>query len=243
MRRKSSDLPEYTVVKHPRAKHVRLKLSLQGKLEIIVPKNYDLRGIPGVIRDKRPWLDQAEAQLQRQRQDLPADHFAERPVVVRLRAIDERFRVTYKLKRSDSIELLESGAMLTLSGPVNDLGVCVDALQGWLRDKARESMAPWLERTSRRLELPYKRVSIRGQKTRWGSCTAQKVINLNYKLLFLPRRQVYYVLVHELCHTKCLSHSQRYWSIVESKLPDYMRYEQELRTAWRYVPLWASPEA
>ena len=100
-------------------------------------------------------------------------------------------------------------------------------------------MVPWLERTSDELELPFVRAIVRGQKTRWGSCSTQKTISLNYKLLFLPDELARYLFVHELCHTRHLNHSARFWRLVQSREPNYERLENQLTDAWRYVPLWA----
>jgi predicted metal-dependent hydrolase len=112
------------------------------------------------------------------------------------------------------------------------------ALRRWLARKGREHLVPWLERVSAELELPYSGVTLRGQKSRWGSCSARRHINLNYALLFLPPHCVRYLFVHELCHTVHLNHSPRYWALVARKEPDYRRLEKELRQGSRLVPPW-----
>jgi predicted metal-dependent hydrolase len=107
---------------------------------------------------------------------------------------------------------------------------------------ARVHLVPWLERVSIETELPYENVTIRGQKTRWGSCSTQKIINLNYRLLFLPPPLVRYLFVHELCHTVHMNHSARYWALVEKKEPHYKALDTELRHAGKFVPGWAKTD-
>jgi len=84
----------------------------------------------------------------------------------------------------------------------------------------------------------YSALSIRQQQTRWDRCSARRLISLNARLLFLPPELVTYVLVHELCHTKHLNHSPRFWRLVESYLPDYRQLDRQLRNGSRWMPGW-----
>jgi predicted metal-dependent hydrolase len=110
--------------------------------------------------------------------------------------------------------------------------------KGWLTHKAEEHLIPWLKRVSDETGLSYSAVSIRQQQTRWGSCSSRRLISLNARLLFLSPDLVTYVLVHELCHTKHLNHSPRFWRLVESYLPDYRQFDRQLRNGGRYLPGW-----
>lgn len=75
----------------------------------------------------------------------------------------------------------------------------------------------------------FNRISIRNQKTRWGSCSKNRNLNINYKIIFLPKRHRDYIIVHELCHLREFNHSHKFWSLVEEIIPDYSEIRKELR--------------
>lgn len=75
----------------------------------------------------------------------------------------------------------------------------------------------------------YKRISIRNQGTRWGSCSRQKNLNFNYKVALLPPQIADYIFVHELCHVVEMNHSRKFWAQVERTIPNWKELRRELR--------------
>jgi len=75
----------------------------------------------------------------------------------------------------------------------------------------------------------YNRLSIKNQKTRWGSCSKKGNLNFNYKILFLPEKIQNYIVVHELCHLKEFNHSRNFWNLVAQIIPDHLEMRRELR--------------
>lgn len=73
------------------------------------------------------------------------------------------------------------------------------------------------------------RVTIRNQKTRWGSCSAKGNLNFNYQIYYLPDELLDYVVVHELAHRRHMNHSEEFWKEVEKYLPMYQQYRKKLR--------------
>mgnify|MGYP001791464986 FL=1 len=231
-------LQEYSIRESLRAKTVRLNMTPQNGLVIVVPAGFNRKRLPDILREKKNWIENARRWADEQRLLKPPESTA-RPDSVILEAIDEVWTVFYR--STDSARTLareHSDFRLLVSGDADQIRASTLALRRWTARKARRSLIPWLENLSGELELPFGDTVVRNQRTRWASCSPNKVISLNQKLLLLPDRLVRYVLVHELCHTVHLNHSKRFWSLVGKKEPAYRTLRRELGDGWKYVPRW-----
>lgn len=97
------------------------------------------------------------------------------------------------------------------------------------KEVARKIILARLQHWAPRCGVNYKRVAIRNQRRRWGSCSSLGNLNFNYKLAFLPSELCDYVVVHELCHLKEMNHGPNFWGEVEKVLPEYRLLETELK--------------
>lgn len=104
-------------------------------------------------------------------------------------------------------------------------------IEAWYRREAKRCLPARLAPYAQRLGVAPKRISIRAQRTRWGSCSSNGTICLNWRLLLLPSDLCEYVLLHELCHLRHMDHSARFWALVESVFPDYAEREERLESA------------
>ena len=226
-----SALPPYSIRVSCRAKRLQMKILPPGKVEVVVPKRFNLKHVPAFVAEHSQWLQFHLGKMAADYVDEPL-----LPESISFQAIDESWRVVYKQASRKRVQELAGGQLKVFGA---DEPQQRQAMQQWLQRRAKQVLPDWLGQVSVELGLGFNRATVRGQKTRWGSCSAQKNINLNRALLFVSPEAVRYLMIHELCHTVHLNHSLRYWALVASKMPDYEKYEAELRGALRSIPRWA----
>lgn len=229
---RENGLPEHRIRVSRRARRVRIRISPLGEVEVVIPPGFDPAGVPRILAERRDWLRRTRERLMQRARTRPETHGL-RPRRVELQAIEEIWQVEYAADLSR--KWLESR-------PVRRLTLAPDRpaphLRDWLQRRARETLPDWLRQTAAELGFRINRISVRGQKTRWGSCSARHDISLNRNLLLLPPPTVRYLFIHELCHTRHLNHSAHFWEEVARHAPDFQRHERQLREAARTLPLW-----
>ncbi len=99
-----------------------------------------------------------------------------------------------------------------------------------LKIKTRELARNRLEHFNLHYQFKFNRITIRNQKTRWGSCSSNKTLSFNYKLALLPKELSDYIIVHELCHLKEMNHSHKFWSLVAQKVPNHKALRRKLKS-------------
>ncbi len=227
-------IPAYSIRVSRRARRVRLTYSAREGLVVVVPRRFSQKHVPRIVQDKAEWIKNIQRKLEKEQESRDPSLSEHLPACIRLPAIGVSWEVAYTPASRRTVFEQENNLTVTAGEDAPVL------LRRWLHRKAREYLIPWLERVSRETGLGFSAITIRNQKSRWGSCSRHKRISLNQKLLFLPPHLVEYLLVHELCHIRQLNHSVTYWKLVSSFLPKYRGLDRELRRAWqRYVPAWA----
>jgi predicted metal-dependent hydrolase len=103
------------------------------------------------------------------------------------------------------------------------------AIEADLRSAATEFLVPRLDALAREHGLTYERVTVRNQRSRWGSCSRKGTISLNFRLIQVPPDVCDYILIHELMHLKQQNHSRRFWRLVEKACPAFRDAERWLR--------------
>jgi predicted metal-dependent hydrolase len=214
----------YRVRVHSRARHVRIVVSRRHGLVITVPRGFDRSRIPGILEQKRSWIERTLS-----RQPVQPEPYRP-PERVELSAIGEEWTVKYVNGDAGQVKLVRQGdRSLLVSGAVDRPNLVRRVLEWWLTIQARQHLVPWLQRTATELGFEPKAVTVRTQRTLWGSCSHRHTISLNARLLLLPPDLVRYVFVHELVHIRHPNHALKFWQAVAVYVPDYRDKLKALR--------------
>ena len=227
-------------LKASRGRYLRLRVSLRGEVEVVVPRGFDTAKVPAFLKQKERWIRDALEQARVNNELFEPAVAWKLPRHIELAALGRVWRVSAKETGAARVTVREQRDCLMVSGPVNDEQACRAALGRWLMRRAWEHLPPRLHALSLTTGLGYQRAVVRRQRTRWGSCSRRRSISLNAKLLFLAPELHDYVMVHELCHTVEMNPSQRFWEVVKRHSPDHGALDKRLRDGWKAVPRWAS---
>lgn len=222
----------YSIRTSPRSRHVRLSVSHNSGVVIVVPLGFDTSRIPEIIAKKEGWIRRSIEKVQWTVSPV------EIPTRILLQSIGCSFNIVVEHNSDHKNYLIEDNDTLKLCFHPRSKRIPSTLLKKWLRQKSVNILLPWLERVSKDHGFTYNRGGVRFQRTRWGSCSTRKNINLNQALVFLRPELVEYLMIHELCHTVEMNHSKRFWGLVGEHCQDYRMLDKELKSAREHVERW-----
>jgi len=214
----------YLVKLSPNIRGIRLEIRSESGLTIVVPQNYTEQKIREVLLQKADWIlrhmpDNKPVQLPLFN-NYPAGEnrvfFMGR--TLRLIPIRDSKHRDSVVREGDILYVYLNGNSANIAG----------MLEKWYRQQADEIFIRKSNFYKEKMGLTYRRILIRGQKTRWGSCSAAGNLTLNWKLLFAPDEVIDYVIIHELAHLRYMNHSSKFWKLVGEYCPDWQKHRKWL---------------
>jgi predicted metal-dependent hydrolase len=204
----------YRIRRSERARRVRVTVDPARGVEVVLPRRATEREAATAVRELRPWIERRFAELDRARQAI-ADRGATVPYLgSMLHLVPEPSR-TRVHRRGDELFV-----------PAGDHR---PALERWYRRAARAEIASRLDDAVGAARTHYSGLTIRGQKTRWASCSRTGAMSFNWRLLLAPAPILDYVVWHEVCHLEIMDHSPRFWALLAKRCPDYREHARWLR--------------
>ncbi len=220
----------YTISRSARAKYIRIKLSNKGVLNLVIPVRTALKHGHNFIQSKTAWIEKQLKNINNESDDLPES--------LNLKLLQETWSINYIEESNQQIVLTEDPKFtLVIQGVISDKELVKKLINKWCQQKAKYIFNHMLQELASDYNFHYKKLSIRSQKTRWGSCSNNKNISLNSKLLFFDKHIVQYVMIHELCHTIEMNHSKRFWDLVYNCDPNYQKNQRQLKTLGSLLPI------
>ena len=220
----------YRVRRSARARRVGLRIDAEG-LEVVLPQRarLDQTAIEHTIREHEAWIVQKLA-LWHQRavaREAGRPCYTDGGVIPLLGEPITLRTLPHSGHRRSQVR--QMGTELWISGPAaHDDALLKAAVHAWLKKFAaalfRERMQPFVQKLGRAPS----RVSLNAARTRWGSCSRDGSIRLNWRLVQYAPELIDYVIAHELAHLTELNHSPRFWAQLEALMPDYRQWQRQL---------------
>ncbi|MGE0020791.1 MAG: M48 family metallopeptidase [Draconibacterium sp.] len=202
-------LPDNYILVRKEVKHARVRVNETGIVRIIAPTVFSDLDIENLIQKKQRWIDKnmkffrqmAKINLQRNQLLLYGN------------------RYNYFYDSTFAHKVVINHEFKTILAKRDLLEISVQ--EKWYRDVAKKHLTNRLTELSEKLNFAYKKLYIRNQKRKWGNCSKNQNISLNWRLIKAPVFVIDYIIVHELIHTVVMNHSHKFWTLLKSHYPDY----------------------
>jgi len=205
---------EYRIRRSPRARRVRVSVDPDGSVTVTLPRRAPEREASEAVRELAPWIARRRRVLARAAAEVarPAGTLPYLGATLILQPEPGRERVH---RRGD-----------VLLVPGDDPRA---ALERFYRRAARAEIGARLDAATARAGTAYAGLTIRGQRTRWASCSSEGAMSFNWRLLLAPAEILDYVVEHEVCHLELMNHSRRFWALLEERSPGWREHAAWLR--------------
>jgi predicted metal-dependent hydrolase len=204
----------YAVRRSDRARRVTVRVLPGGDVEVVLPRRAPARAAAAAVAELAPWIERRLADAARSRAAVAARGDAVPYLGARLELRPQAGRT--RVRR-------EAHALLVPDGDARP------AIERWYRRAARAEVARRLDPAVAALGVGYDSLSIRDQRTRWGSCSTTGALSFNWRLLLAPEGVLDYVVWHEACHLRVPDHSSRFWALVARHCPGFDEPRRWLR--------------
>jgi predicted metal-dependent hydrolase len=194
---------------------VRVTVDAATGVEVVLPRRAGEREAAAAVSELRPWIERRVRELERVQAIVAARGDTLPYLGEMLRVLAEPGRTRVHRRGSD---------LLVPRGPERNA-----AVERWYRRAALCEIEPRLDRACRLAGSSYSGLSIRGQRTRWASCSRSGGMSFNWRLLLAPEPVLDYVVWHEVCHLEVLDHSPRFWDLLRQWCPDCREHARWLR--------------
>jgi predicted metal-dependent hydrolase len=205
---------EYRIRRSQRARRVRVTVDPDGSVTVTLPGRAPERAAKEAVQELAPWIARRRRVFARAAEELkrPAGTVPYLGETLALQPQRGRERVHRR------------GAVLLV--PEREPR---PALERFYRRAARNEIANRLDAATARAGTRHTGLTIRGQRTRWASCSSGGAMSFNWRLLLAPVEILDYVVEHEVCHLEVMDHSPRFWSLLESRVPGWRSHAAWLR--------------
>ncbi|NLE90044.1 MAG: M48 family metallopeptidase [Dehalococcoidales bacterium] len=208
----------YTLKSSFKAKLIWLDIRSKTGLTVTIPRYYNITKLPDYLRSNSAWILRNITKYCSQTSEPPVTGIRPANTVSYL---GKCLKVMQKRngRGLNVVKLHQNSLIVSLNTSGTDFSS--HDLETWMRAQAVKIIKEKVKRFSKQVGVAYNRVVIRDQKSRWGSCSCLKNLNFNWRLIMAPEPVLDYVVIHELCHLKEMSHSKKFWDLVARYCPQW----------------------
>lgn len=204
-------------------------------IKVVAAKSTSQKVIVDFLMAKKDWIEKNFAKFSELAEKFP-DKKIKAYETFPFMGKDRNLKVVITLHKKPFVSVTEENLLLHI--PRNDWSAnslisehptALKEIRHFYKRESVQFLSDRLKFWSQQMGLQPSQVKFREQRTRWGSCSSKKIINLNWRLIVFAQEIIDYVIVHELAHLQHMDHSQRFWSLVEAHIPEYKSIMKTLK--------------
>jgi len=217
---------KYTHKVHARSRSLKLKVEPNGEVVVITPPRVSLAQIEAFVTAHLNWITRIKSALTL-RKTLTND-----TETVSLFGKKYTKKITTDSKERAEIKVVgETLVINLLANSPDDVTVkeVAQKIERFVKNTAEKYLIPRTHQLAKTMNIEFKRITLRQQKSRWGSCSSQGNLNFNWRLVHYPTPVIDYVIIHELAHRREMNHSNAFWQIVREYDPAFAQHRGWLK--------------
>ncbi len=202
-------LPSKYIVEHRNVKHARLRVDEDGSVRLFVPQNFTDQDVRKILDMKASWIASKQQYFQQKVKILLRRN--------ELLLFGNRYAYYYSSQYNNKVVVNDESRTIQARRNLLDINI----QEKWMKSVAKKYIYPRVAELSENLILPFNRLFLRSQKSKWGNCSTDKNISINWRIIKAPVFVIDYVIIHELCHTLIMKHTAKFDTLLYSHCPNY----------------------
>ncbi|MBA3046323.1 MAG: M48 family metallopeptidase [Candidatus Thermoplasmatota archaeon] len=215
---------DYTVRRSPRRRTLSVSIE-KGNVIVRAPVRASFGRIDKFVQSVGPWILKKLGESRKRLLEVPRNTYTEGEL---LPYIGYRYALRFGTAKKADLNITDNELIVNIP-PNTPAEKIPEIIRKWYIARARETFGMRVAYYSQELGLEPPKISVRNQKQRWGSCSSDTQINLNWKLMTAPVGILDYVVAHELCHIIQRDHSRKFWNLLSTVIPEYRDCRKWLR--------------
>jgi len=203
---------ENLLIERKPVKHARIRVNDKQQIRVIVPEDFNKKEMDLLLKKKQLWITRHLSYFKRKGKKIGLRRN-------QLLLLGERYTYYYYENKGNLVEVNRVHRTIQAKKDLFDFQIQIR----WYKREARKFIKKQLNAISKKYKLPYKKLFIRDQRSKWGNCSSKRNISVNWRLIKAPIDVIDYILIHELLHTKIMKHSQNFWTRMSVLCPNYRK--------------------
>lgn len=198
-----------------------ISISKTGELVVRAPRKLSMEYIMNFIKEKEKWIDKKKKEI--------TDNVANNKSVINYQSFLFCGKAYKKIEQNGLKEIELTNNSIIFPKCEDKLSL-IRYAQNWYIGLSKDILKSRVEYFADLMQLNYNKIIIMDNKRRWGACTSSATLKFNYRLCMLPHKVIDYIIIHELAHLLEFNHSPRFYKVIESVMPDYKKYRNQLKS-------------